>query len=82
MPRSVRWISAVRGSMNVSESPWAVLTNAEGLAQVAQLPEGAAQIKVWHADQLIDIAPQAYTVTASPGKLTLQLSVVPRRRRI
>ena len=46
------------------------------------LPAGAAQIKVWHADQLIDIAPQAHTVTASPGKLTLQLSVVPRRRRI
>jgi hypothetical protein len=44
---------------------------------IEQLPEGAAQIKVWHADQLIDIAPQAYTVTASPGKLTLQLSVVP-----
>jgi len=59
-----------------------VLTNAEGVAQVEQLPEGAAQIKVWHADQLIDIAPQAYNVTASPGKLTLQLSVVPRRRRI
>ena len=73
---------SMRGHVYVSESPWAVLTNAEGVAQVEQLPEGAAQIKVWHADQLIDIAPQAYTVTASPGKLTLQLSVVPRRRRI
>lgn len=73
---------SMRGHVYVSESPWAMLTNAEGVAQVEQLPEGAAQIKVWHADQLIDIAPQAYTVTASPGKLTLQLSVVPRRRRI
>ncbi len=73
---------SMRGHVYVSESPWAVLTNAEGVAQVEQLPEGAAQIKVWHADQLIDIAPQAYSVTASPGKLTLQLSVVPRRRRI
>jgi plastocyanin len=73
---------SMRGHVYVSESPWAVLTNAEGVAQVTQLPEGTAQIKVWHADQLIDIAPQAYTVTASPGKLTLQLSVVPRRRRI
>jgi plastocyanin len=74
--------ASMRGHVYVSESPWAVLTNAEGVAQVEQLPEGAAQIRVWHADQLIDIAPQAYTVTASPGKLTLQLSVVPRRRRI
>jgi plastocyanin len=74
--------ASMRGHVYVSESPWAVLTNAEGVAQIEQLPEGAAQIKVWHADQLIDTAPQAYTVTASPGKLTLQLSVVPRRRRI
>jgi len=73
---------SMRGHVYVSESPWAVLTNAEGVAQFEQLPEGVAQIKVWHADQLIDIAPQAHTVTASPGKLTLQLSVVPRRRRI
>jgi plastocyanin len=73
---------SMRGHVYVSESPWAVLTNADGVALIEQLPEGAAQIKVWHADQLIDIAPQAYTVTASPGKLTLQLSVVPRRRRI
>jgi plastocyanin len=73
---------SMRGHVYVSESPWAVLTNAEGVAQIEQLPDGVAQIKVWHADQLIDIAPQAYTVAASPGKLTLQLSVVPRRRRI
>lgn len=73
---------SMRGHVYISESPWAVLTNAEGVAQLEQLPEGPAQIKVWHADQLIDIAPQAYTVTASAGKVTLQLSVVPRRRRI
>lgn len=73
---------SMRGHVYVSESPWAVLTNADGLAELEQLPEGAAQIKVWHADQLIDLAPQTHTVTASPAKLTLQLSVVPRRRRI
>ena len=73
---------SMRGHVYVSDSPWAALTGTDGVAQLEQLPEGAAQIRVWHADQLIDIAPQAYTVTASPGKLTLQLSVVPRRRRI
>jgi plastocyanin len=73
---------SMRGHVYVSESPWTALTNADGVAQVEQLPEGAAQVKVWHADQLIDIAPQSHTVTAAPGKLTLQLSVVPRRRRI
>jgi plastocyanin len=73
---------SMRGHVYVSDSPWAALTGADGVAQLEQVPEGAAQIRVWHADQLIDLAPQAYTVTASPGQLTLQLSVVPRRRRI
>ena len=73
---------SMRGHVYVSDSPWAALTGADGMAQLEQVPEGAVQIRVWHADQLLDIAAQAYTVPASPGKLTLQLSVVPRRRRI
>ncbi|OOG42259.1 plastocyanin [Polaromonas sp. A23] len=73
---------SMRGHVYVSESPWAVLTGADGIANVEQIPDGAAQVKVWHADQLIDIAPQQTTVSAAPGKATLQLSVVPRRRRI
>ncbi len=47
---------SMRGHVYVSESPWAVLTGADGLAQLEQLPEGPAQIRVWHADQLIDMA--------------------------
>ena len=73
---------SMRGHVYVSDSPWAALTDADGIATLEQIPEGLVQIKVWHADQLIDIAPQRYTVTAVPGQLTLQLSVVPRRRRL
>ena len=73
---------SMRGHVFVSESPWAVLTGADGIANVEQIPDGAAQVRVSHADQLIDIAPQQTTVSATPGKATLQLSVVPRRRRI
>lgn len=73
---------SMRGYVYASESPWAIKTTAEGLAIFEDLPDGAAQIKVWQADQLIDIAPLPYTVTASPGKLSVQLNVVPRRRRI
>jgi len=73
---------SMRGHVYVSDSPWAVLTGADGVALLEQVPDGPAHIRVWHADQLIDLAPQAHTVTAAPGKLTLQLSVVPRRRRI
>ena len=73
---------SMRGYVYASESPWAAKTTSEGLASFEDLPDGTAQIKVWQADQLIDLEPQPYTVSASPGKLTVQLSVVPRRRRI
>jgi plastocyanin len=73
---------SMRGHVYVSDSPWTVLTGADGIAQVEQIPDGAAQVRVWQADQLLDIAPLAVTVSATPGKATLQLTVVPRRRRI
>ncbi|MES2951506.1 MAG: plastocyanin [Pseudomonadota bacterium] len=73
--------ASMSGHVYVSDSPWAALTNAEGVAVVEQLPEGAVHIKVWHPDQLGDIPPQSLTLGATPAKATLHLSVVPRRRR-
>ena len=73
---------SMRGHVYVSASPWTLLTGADGIANLEQIPDGAAQITVWHADQLIDMAPQQTTVSAAPGKAIMQLSVVPRRRRI
>ncbi|MDO9359171.1 MAG: plastocyanin [Polaromonas sp.] len=72
---------SMRGHVYVSDSPWTVLTGADGIANVEQIPDGGAQVKVWQADQLLDIAPQQITVSATPGKATMQLTVVPRRRR-
>lgn len=73
---------SMRGYIFASDSPWAAKTTPDGQAIFEGLPEGAAQVKVWQADQLLDMAPQSYTVTATPGKLDVQLNVVPRRRRI
>lgn len=72
---------SMRGYVYASESPWAGKTGAEGIATFEDLPEGTAQIKVWQADQLIDIAPQQVTVGAVLAKNVMQLTVVPRRRR-
>lgn len=74
--------SSMRGYLYVSESPWAVKTNAEGLAVFEDLPDGVAQLKVWQGDQLIDLPTQRVTIGAAPAKSVVQLSVVPRRRRI
>ena len=72
---------SMRGYVYASESPWAAKTGADGLAVFDDLPDGVAQIKVWQADQLIDLVPQQATIGATPAKNSLQLSVVPRRRR-
>ena len=72
---------SMRGYLYASESPWAAKTGADGLAVFEDLPDGVAQIKVWQADQLIDVPTQQVTISATPAKSNLQLSVVPRRRR-
>ena len=73
---------SMRGYVYASESPWAVKTNAEGLANFEDLPDGAAQVKVWQADQIVDVSPQQTTIGATAAKNVIQLSVIPRRRRI
>ena len=72
---------SMRGHIYVSDSPWAAKTGADGMAQFDDVPDGAAQVKVWQADQLIDLQPQQATVSATPLKLRAQLQVVPRRPR-
>jgi plastocyanin len=72
---------SMRGYIYASESPWAAKTGADGLAVFDDLPDGAAQVKVWQADQLVDVPLQQATVGATPVKTSFQLTVVPRRRR-
>lgn len=72
---------SMRGYVFASESPWATKTTAEGLAIFEDLPDGAAQVKVWQSDQLIDIAAQQATISPTLAKTVMQLTVVPRRRR-
>ena len=72
----------MRGYVYASDSPWAVKTGADGMAVFDDLPDGAAQVKLWQADQLVDVPTQAATISATPAKSTFQLTVVQRRRRV
>ena len=72
---------SMRGYVYVSDSPWAAKTNAEGIATFDDLPDGAAQFKVWQADQLIDAPLQNVSISAAPSRAAMQLSVVQRRQR-
>ena len=72
---------SMRGYIYASESPWAAKTSVEGFATFEDLPDGVAQVKVWQADQLIDVSVQTATVGPVLAKNIVQLSVVPRKRR-
>lgn len=72
---------SMRGHVYVSDSPWAAKTNAQGVASFENVPDGAVQVRVWHADQLVDLPLQAVQVTNAPLQVKSQLQVTPRRRR-
>jgi plastocyanin len=72
---------SMRGSVYVSDSPWTAKTNEQGVVSFDNVPDGAVQVRVWHADQLVDLPLQAVTVTAAPLQVKSQLQVTPRRRR-
>jgi plastocyanin len=73
---------SMRGHVYVTDSPWAAKTNADGVAVFDDLPDGKVTVKVWQADQLVDLPTQNVTVAAAtPAKTTVQLQVVARKRR-
>ena len=75
----------IHGSMSghvwVADSPWTVKTDAFGVATLEDVPDGLATVKVWHSAQLVDLKLQSVTLGPAPAKATVQLEVVPRRRR-
>jgi plastocyanin len=72
---------SMRGHVFVAASPWTAKTSAEGLA-LFELPDGPAQVSVWHPEQLLDLPGVAASIGSAPARLGVQLQVVPRRRRI
>lgn len=71
---------SMRGFIFVADSPWTVLTDASGVATLQGVPEGAARVRVVHADQLIESPP--LTITIAPvTALSVPTQVLPRRRR-
>ena len=69
------------GHVFVTDSAWSLKTDNDGIARFPSVPDGAAQVRVWHAEQLVDLPRKALNVVPGPVLDTVQLSVVPRVRR-
>lgn len=72
---------SMRGFVYVADTPWIVKTDAQGMATLSDLPEGAARVRVWHPDQLVEGSPTPVQVQAVSA-VTVPTQVVPRRRRL
>ncbi|MEK8032569.1 plastocyanin [Ideonella sp. DXS29W] len=72
---------SMRGQVYVSGTSWFGKTDAKGTARIEGVPDGAAELVVWHPDQLQDQAPVKIQVGAAPAKLDATLNFTPKRRR-
>jgi plastocyanin len=73
--------SSMRGQIYVSGTPHFAKTDANGVATLDGVPEGAVEVNLWHPDQLQEQAPQRLQMSAAPLKVSGQLNFTPRRRR-
>ncbi|HEX5738896.1 MAG TPA: plastocyanin, partial [Hydrogenophaga sp.] len=72
---------SMRGFVYVTDSPFAVQTDANGVAHMRDVPEGAASLRVWHSDQLVEGKPTELNITPVTA-VSVPTLVTPRRRRL
>ena len=70
---------SMRGHLLISSTPWVAVTDDKGQVMIDNLPDGQAEIKVWHPDQLSD---QATTQVQASGTFSAEakLNFSPRVR--
>ncbi len=73
--------SSMRGHLFVSDTPWFGKTDAKGQVVIDNVPDAAAEVVVWHPDQLQAQAPLKLQVSAGANAGSAQLNFTPRKRR-
>ena len=76
--------SSMRGHLFVSETPYVAVTDANGRAVIADVPDGGAELRTWSPDQLIDQPASQKQIAGAAMNLDATLNFTPpkaRRRR-
>ena len=73
--------SSMRGHLYVADTPWFGKTDASGKVSIDNVPDAAAEVVVWHPDQLTAQAPLKLQVAAGANAGSATLNFTPRRRR-
>ena len=70
---------SMRGHLLISNTPWVAVTDAKGQATVADVPDGALQLRLWHPEQLVD-QPALRLAAGNSAPVQAALNFSPRRR--
>jgi plastocyanin len=70
---------SMRGFLYVTDSPWAAVTNAEGKVRLSGVPSGAARLRVWHADELIETPLTNTQISDGMAPVRVSTPIVPRK---
>jgi len=76
--------SSMRGHLFVSETPYVAVTDVNGRVVIADVPDGAAELRIWSPDQLTDQVPSQRQINGASASLDTTLNFTPpkpRRRR-
>lgn len=70
---------SMRGHLFVAATPWVAVTDDDGRARFSGLPDGSAEMRLWHPDQFTAQATQTLTLGAQ-NQASARLSFNPPRR--
>lgn len=73
--------ASMRGQVYVSGTPWFAKTDAQGVATIDGIPDGPADVNLWHPDQLQEQPALRLQFGAAPLQASGQLNFTPRRRK-
>lgn len=70
---------SMRGHLYITDSPWAVVSNEAGKAQLGQLPPGPARLRVWHGDELVETPALNLQIAEGMAPVKVATQVLPKR---
>ena len=76
--------SSMRGHLFISETPYVAVTDVNGRATIPDVPDGAADLRTWSPEQLVDQAATTRQVLGAAVSVDTTLNFTPpkpRRRR-
>lgn len=72
---------SMRGHVYVGSTPWVAVTDASGAATIADVPQGAVELRTWSPEQLVDQPVLRKQIAGSGAILEATLNFTPPRRR-